>query len=86
MTNKNSPVEVFAGTSWQTALVQSLLKDSEIGSFTKDTVMGVMFPWYADGGGAGGVKVFVSPENEAEALVIVEEYLKNVASLEDEEE
>ena len=77
MTKEKPPVEVFAGTPWQAGLVQSLLKDAEIGSFTKDTVMGLMFPWYADGGGAGAIKVFVSPDNEAEALEIVEEYLKN---------
>ena len=77
MTKEKSPVEVFAGTSWQVALVQSLLKDSEIGSFTKDTVMGTMLPWFVEGGGAGAVKVFVSQENEAKALSIVEEYLKN---------
>lgn len=77
MTKENSPVEVYAGTSWQVALVQSLLKDSEIGSFTKDTVMGTMMPWFVEGGGSGAIKVFVSPENEAKAHAIVEEYLKN---------
>ena len=77
MTTEEPPVEVFAGTAWQVALVQSLLKDSEIGSFTKDTVMGTMLPWFVEGGGVGAIKVFVSPENEAKALAIVEEYLKN---------
>lgn len=77
MTKENPPVEVFAGTPWQVALVQSLLKDAEIGSFTQDAVMGMMFPWYADGGGAGAIKVFVSQENEVEAIAVVDEYLKN---------
>ena len=77
MEKEEPPVEVFAGTPWQAALVQSLLKDSEIGSFAKDAVMGMMFPWYVEGGGAGAVKVFVSQENEAKALAVVDEYLKN---------
>ncbi len=77
MTKEKPPVEVFAGTSWQVALVQSLLKDAEIGSFTKDTVMGTMLPWFVEGGGAGAIKVFVSQENEDEAIAVVKEYLKN---------
>ena len=77
MTTEKPPVEVFAGTAWQVALVQSLLKDSEIGSYTKDTVMGTMLPWFVEGGGVGAIKVFVSQENEAEARFIVEEYLRN---------
>jgi hypothetical protein len=77
MEKEKPPVEVFAGTAWQVALVQSLLKDSEIGSFTQDTVMGTMLPWFVEGGGVGAIKVFVSQENEAKALAVVDEYLKN---------
>lgn len=77
MSKEKPPVEVFAGTPWQVALIQSLLKDAEIGSFTQDAVMGMMFPWYTDAGGAGAIRVFVSQENEAEAIAVVDEYLKN---------
>lgn len=78
MKDKLDPVEVFAGNTWQTALVKSLLENAEIEAFLKDEIIGTLQPWWSDAGGAGPIRVFVSYEDEARARIIVEEYLRNV--------
>lgn len=72
------PVEVFAGTSAQATIVQSILESAGIFSFLKDDIMGTLFPWYSAPGGAGAVKVFVSDADFEEARAIVAEYEKNI--------
>lgn len=72
------PVEVFAGTQLQAAMLKSLLDDAEIYSFLKDEIMGTLNPWYTDAGGAGPVRVVVSSSDEEEALIIVGQFQKNL--------
>lgn len=75
---KNEPVEVFAGTSWQAAMVRSLLENSDIQAFLKDDIIGTLGPWWAAGGGAGSVKVVVSNLDYDQAKMIVDEYEENM--------
>ena len=75
--SKNNPVEVFAGTAWEVALVQSLLANAEIQTFLKDEINGTMVPWVTASGGAGSVKVIISNLDYDKAKIIVDEYEKN---------
>lgn len=73
MKNKteNKFVEVFSGTTWQSIMVKSLLKNAGIESFMKDGIMGTLSPWWTAPGGAGAVAVFVSSDDYDEAKEIV---------------
>lgn len=74
----NEPVEVFAGTSWQSEMVKSLLENAGIEAFVKDNIMGMLNPWHTSPGGAGAVKVFVAGPDVSEARLVVAEYEKNI--------
>jgi len=71
------PVEVFAGTAWEAALVKSLLENAEIEAFLKDEIRGTTMPWQVSPGGICSVKVVVSSENLALAKQVVEEFEAN---------
>jgi hypothetical protein len=58
--DKIEPVEVFAGTAWETAMVKSLLENADIEAFLKDEIIGTLSPWLTAPGGVGSVKVTVS--------------------------
>ena len=75
--NENNPVEVFAGTAWEVAFVQSLLANAEIQTFLKDEINGTMVPWVIAPGGAGSVKIIVSNLDYDKAKIIVDEYERN---------
>jgi hypothetical protein len=75
---KKELVEVFDGTSWQAEMVKSLLKDAGIEAYIKDSIMGMLNPWWTAPGGAGAVKVFVAEPDINEAKQIVAEYEKNL--------
>lgn len=72
------PVEVFAGTSVQAAMLKSMLDDAEIYSFLRDEIMGTMNPWWTDPGGAGAVKVIVANRDLDEAKVVVKKFVDNM--------
>ncbi len=72
-----NPVEIYAGTGWEAALVQTLLENAEIQTFLKDEINGIMVPWVIASGGAGSVKVIVSSLDYDKAKGVVEEYEKN---------
>ncbi|HLN54007.1 MAG TPA: DUF2007-related protein [Lentimicrobium sp.] len=78
MKDKENPVEVFAGNNWQAAMVKSLLENAQVEAFLKDEIMGTLNPWWSDAGGAGPVRVFVSLKDEAQARLVVADYIKNV--------
>jgi hypothetical protein len=73
---RTEPVEIFAGTTWQAALVKSLLDDAEIEAFLENEIIGTLFPWVTAPGGAGSMKVFVSKLDYEKAKSVVEEYEK----------
>lgn len=72
------PVEVFAGTPWQTGMVKSLLENAGIAAFVRNEIMGTYNPWWTDPGGAGPVSVFVSGTDYDRAREIVAAYEKNL--------
>ena len=47
---ENNPVDVFAGTAWEAAVVKSLLENAEIEVFLKDEIRGTMVPWHISPG------------------------------------
>ena len=73
-------VQVFAGTTVQAQMVQSILKSERIEAFLKDEYMGTMFPFHTAPGAAGSVKVVVSNVDYERAKLIVDDYYKNINS------
>jgi len=71
------PVEVFAGTAWETALVKSLLENAEIEVFLKDEIRGTMAPWHVSPGGTDPVKIIVSSNDVEKAKLVVDDYKAN---------
>jgi len=74
MTEPDSPVEVFAGTTWEAALVKSLLENAEIETFLKDAVLGTMATWIVTPGGVDSVKVMVSGNDYEKAKGVVRDF------------
>jgi hypothetical protein len=77
MNSENRPVEVFAGTAWEAAVVKSLLENAEIEVFLKDEIRGTMAPWHVSPGGTDAVTVVVSSADVENAKQVVEEYKVN---------
>ncbi|MBN2482303.1 MAG: DUF2007 domain-containing protein, partial [Bacteroidales bacterium] len=75
--SKSVPVTVFAGKTWETLLLKSLLEDAGIEVFLKDEAIGSLAPWYVGPGGAGAVKVVVSESDFELASQIVAEFERN---------
>jgi len=73
-TKENTPVEVFAGSAWEAALVKSLLENAEIEAFLKDEIRGTMVPWHITAGGVNAVKVVVSSNDFEKAIEVVNAY------------
>jgi hypothetical protein len=76
-TDAESPVEVFAGNTWEAAVVKSLLENAEIVTFLKDEIRGTMVPWHVSAGGVDAVKVVVSGKDVEKAMEVVREYNAN---------
>lgn len=75
MTKENStPVEVFAGTQWEAALVKSLLENAEINAYLKDEIRGTTMPWQVTPGGINAVKVVVSSDDFELAQQVVRDF------------
>lgn len=77
-TKETEPVEIFAGTSWQTEMVKSLLANADIEAFVIDGIVGTLNPWYTAPGGAGAVRLFVSGSDYERAKQVVDEYEENL--------
>ena len=77
MTTSNDPVDVFAGTAWEAALVKSLLENAEIEVFLKDEIRGTMAPWHISPGGTDPVKVVVSGADFEKAMEVVRDFENN---------
>jgi len=75
--HENNPVEVFAGTSWEAALVKSLLENAEIEAFLKDEIRGTMTPWHVSPGGNNPVKVVVARRDLEKAIQVVRDFENN---------
>ncbi len=82
MTNKKEfdLVQIFAGTTVQAQMVQSILKSEGIEAFLKDEYMGTLFPFHTAPGAAGSVKVVVPNQDYEAAKKIVDNYYNNINS------
>jgi quercetin dioxygenase-like cupin family protein len=80
MNKENRPVEIFAGTAWEAAVVKSLLENAEIEVFLKDEIRGTMVPWHISPGGTDAVTVVVSSADYENAKQVVDEYKANRSS------
>jgi hypothetical protein len=75
--NKDSIIEISSGTLWECEMIKSLLEDSEIESFLKNSVLNT----YAyDALYSQEVKVLISSSDFEKAKVIVDDYYKNLKS------
>jgi len=74
MSETANPVEVFAGSAWEAALVKSLLENAEIKTFLKDEIRGTMIPWQVAPGGVNAVKVVVSDQDIERAMQVVRDF------------
>ena len=77
MTKSQDPVDVFAGTAYEAAIVKSLLENAEIEVFLKDEIRGTMTPWHISPGGTDSVKVVVSGADYEKAMEVVRDFEKN---------
>lgn len=77
MTEEYVPIEVFAGTQWEAALVKSLLENAEIEAFMKDEIRGTTMPWQVTPGGINAVKVVVAKKDVELAKQVVDEFEAN---------
>jgi hypothetical protein len=77
MNHSDNPVEVFAGTAWEAALLKSLLDNAEIESFLKDEIRGTMAPWHVSPGGSNPVKIVVAGKDVEKANEVVRDFEVN---------
>jgi hypothetical protein len=71
--NKNKPIEVFTGTAWEVALVQSLLENAEIKAFVYYGGRGTLAPLDTVGGIPMN-RITVSSEDHEKAKQVVDQY------------
>lgn len=74
-TNKDSVIEIFSGTLWESEMVTTLLKDAEIESFQKNTLLNsnLYDPIYSS-----GVKVMILGSDFEKAKEIIDDYYRNM--------
>jgi hypothetical protein len=77
MNESSTPVEVFAGSVWDTSLLKSLLENAEIEVFLKDEIRGLQEPFVVSPGGANPIKVMVASSDLNKALEVVREFQAN---------
>ncbi len=70
----NALIEVFSGTLWEAEMVKSLLEDSEIKSFIKNSVL---IDYAFDPIYASGVKVMILSSDEVRAKAIVDDFFNS---------
>jgi hypothetical protein len=71
--NENDPIEIFAGTAWEVALVQSLLENAEIRAYVFYGVEGTLAP-LDSGSGLPINRVMVSSSDYDKAKAVVHQY------------
>ncbi|HNW76663.1 MAG TPA: DUF2007 domain-containing protein [Bacteroidales bacterium] len=72
-TDQNNPIEVFAGTAWEVALVESLLENAEIKVYVYYGGEGTMAPWDS-GGGLPINRVMVASSDAEKAKQVIKQY------------
>lgn len=71
--NENNPTQVFVGTPWEVALVQSLLENAEVKSFVYYGGRGAMAPWVSRGCFPLN-RIIVSSEDYEKAKLVVDQF------------
>lgn len=75
--NGNNPIEIFAGTAWEVALVQSLLENAEIKSYVFYGVEGTLAP-LDSGSGLPINRIMVSIDDYDKAKQVVDQYYASI--------
>ena len=71
--NTDKPIEVFTGTAWEVALVQSLLENAEIKVYVYYGGRGTMAPW--DSKGCFPLnRIMVSSDDYEKAKLVIDQY------------
>ncbi len=73
-TNNEESAEVFAGTSLDAGMIQSLLEQEGIQAFIQNEFMGNIAPWQVTAGGSGAAKVVVAKADYEKATQIINDY------------
>lgn len=76
--DKTKAIEIYSGTQWEAAMLQSLLENEQIEAFLMDEAMSSIAPWHSSPGGSAPVKVVVSSVDLDKALDVVKEYKKKI--------
>ena len=71
--NEEKPIEIFTGTAWEVALVQSLLENAEIKAFVYYGGRGTLAPWNSVGSVPKN-RISVSSEHFEKAKQVVDQY------------
>lgn len=71
--HEENPVEVFAGTAIEVAMVESLLENAEIKVYVQYAGQGTMAPWDS-GGGLPINRIMVASSDEVKAKEVVDQY------------
>jgi hypothetical protein len=72
--NKESIVEIFSGTLWESEMIKSLLENSKIDSYFKNNILN---SYAFEPTSSGEVKVMISSFDYETAKGIVDEYNRN---------
>ncbi len=67
-------VTVYSGNPMEAEMVSDVLEDYGIQTFTKNSIMGSIAPWYLTAGGVDPVEVEVDRQDRERALEIVAAY------------
>jgi len=73
--NKDTIIEIFSGTLWESEMIRSLLQDSGINSFLKNEVLN---SYAYEPTTSGEVKVMISNSDREVAKEIVSTYRTNM--------
>ena len=75
--NTIRPVEVFTGTTWETALLKSMLDDAEIESYFSNEITGSLNGGVPNPFLGGNITIVVSSNDYDVASRIVDEFVAN---------
>ena len=75
MKGKSDFVLVFSGKLFEVHQAQSLLQAQNVDSFTKDDMMGQLFPLFGGHGAIESVKLYVRKSEQSIAQRILADYL-----------
>ena len=72
--SKISPIQIYAGTAYDVALVKNLFIQAGIEIFLKDEILGTLGAWQSKPGRSGMVKVSVLPKDYNRARKVIKAF------------